>query len=843
MHNEAVVLLFMFVGLTLGIVVTQLIAVYGESVPYTVVIFLLGGILACSATGALGAWSDSIIDWVNIDADVMLFVFLPPLIFGEAMNLNWHHVRGALIQSLILAGPGVVIGALVMGAITKALLPYDWSWELCFLFGSILSATDPVAVVALLKSANASPKLTILIVGESLLNDGTAMVMFTLFYNMLSGDHYNFGSVTAFFVEAAIGSVVLGFVFGFATLIWLRSASRPLKESDIFIQISITICCAYLVFFAAQYGLEISGVLACCGAGVVLCIYAAPIIVSHESMHSVWAMIEWIGNTLIFILAGLIIGRRTLQHVQAMDWFYCILLYLFLMGLRVVIILILYPFLSTIGHKCNVKEAIFMSWAGLRGALGMALALLVKNSKTLNISDSEASRLFFYVGGIAALTLIINATFAKNMLNWLGLLDTNSVQKTLVIRKIKGKLRNKINQMIEDLSPQLGAQAIEEVRQSCSLLREDDVDAEQVKVELDRLSRVSYYSSNTINGSFNQQRSWWGWCMGEAPPIVVKKRRNSISRSKSVAEVKGLVSKSLNSVNQRSNNSGLIKALILYFRKIFLEIVRVKYWHLIESGTLPRLSHSAQYLLYTVDVGLDTSDSIDGFHDWTCVEAEISNKAWYHRLLHSVGQYSPAWLTWIHYFIAKFDARKEKRSVYLLTAFITAHEHAQKKIHSFVDEMEEDEETTESAITPEEKFILAQSEQVVQKAKHLLNSMSPSTVHQIQVKQTARAVLAKEAELVKVMLQEGLLTPTDAEELLEEIGVDTAEIERSRNSMYATDRTLFAKKHEEDQRDNRNIAEEEGSSLTHRRPQDTSSSNLISLGHESADLYKSLLEE
>ena len=66
-----------------------------------------------------------------------------------------------------------------------------------------------------------------------------------------------------------------------------------------------------------------------------------------------------------------------------------------------------------------------MSWAGLRGALGMALALLVKNSKSLNISDAEASRLFFYVGGIAALTLIINATFAKNMLNWLGLLDSN----------------------------------------------------------------------------------------------------------------------------------------------------------------------------------------------------------------------------------------------------------------------------------------------------------------------------------------------------------------------------------------------------------------------------------
>jgi hypothetical protein len=77
---------------------------------------------------------------------------------------------------VLLAGPGVVIGAVLMGVFAKFLLPYNWSWNLAMVFGSILSATDPVAVVALLKSAGASPKLTILIVGESLLNDGTAMV-------------------------------------------------------------------------------------------------------------------------------------------------------------------------------------------------------------------------------------------------------------------------------------------------------------------------------------------------------------------------------------------------------------------------------------------------------------------------------------------------------------------------------------------------------------------------------------------------------------------------------------------------------------------------------------------
>ena len=97
------------------------------------------------------------------------------------MGLNWYHVKGGIIQATILAGPGVLFGAVMMSVITKYLLPYNWNWNLAMTFGLILSATDPVAVVALLKSACASPKLTILIVGESLLNDGTAMVLLLCF--------------------------------------------------------------------------------------------------------------------------------------------------------------------------------------------------------------------------------------------------------------------------------------------------------------------------------------------------------------------------------------------------------------------------------------------------------------------------------------------------------------------------------------------------------------------------------------------------------------------------------------------------------------------------------------
>ena len=127
----------------------------------------------------------------------------------------------------------------------------------------------------------------------------------------------------------------------------------------------------------AQYVLKISGVLACCGAGIVLSWLAPPIILSHETMHHVWGMIEWVLNTLIFLLAGLIIGNRVINKVAAMDWFYVIVLYVIVMTGRLFTIGVLYPWISTIGHKCTKNEAIFMSWAGLRGVQTFLFFLLV----------------------------------------------------------------------------------------------------------------------------------------------------------------------------------------------------------------------------------------------------------------------------------------------------------------------------------------------------------------------------------------------------------------------------------------------------------------------------------
>jgi NhaP-type Na+/H+ or K+/H+ antiporter len=86
----------------------------------------------------MGVLGESIIRWVNIDGDLILYVFLPALIFGEAMNLNWYQVKGGFMQALLLAGPGVIIGAFSMGMICYCIMPFGWSWNLSMIFGSVI---------------------------------------------------------------------------------------------------------------------------------------------------------------------------------------------------------------------------------------------------------------------------------------------------------------------------------------------------------------------------------------------------------------------------------------------------------------------------------------------------------------------------------------------------------------------------------------------------------------------------------------------------------------------------------------------------------------------------------
>lgn len=189
-----VAILFIGVSLFLGMASRHLLA--GTVVPYTVALLLLGiglGGLEYGTTNGLGLLGDSIRMWANIDPNLILFVFLPALLFESSFAMDFHQIKRGFTQMLLLAAPGVVISTFFLGVVLVKIFPYDWSWSTGLLLGGLLSATDPVAVVALLKELGASKKLSTLIEGESLMNDGTAIVVFRLYLQLVLGQNFSAG--------------------------------------------------------------------------------------------------------------------------------------------------------------------------------------------------------------------------------------------------------------------------------------------------------------------------------------------------------------------------------------------------------------------------------------------------------------------------------------------------------------------------------------------------------------------------------------------------------------------------------------------------------------------------
>ncbi len=142
-------LVFLFFALFAGALITYLLSRMSTELPYTVVVFAFGAIISgiFNSITKEDTLNRSILLWDNFEPHLILYVFLPALLFGEAMSLNFHHVRGAFGSALLLAGPGAIFGTFAVGAIAKWFLPYNWPWNLCFVFGSILCATDPVGKI------------------------------------------------------------------------------------------------------------------------------------------------------------------------------------------------------------------------------------------------------------------------------------------------------------------------------------------------------------------------------------------------------------------------------------------------------------------------------------------------------------------------------------------------------------------------------------------------------------------------------------------------------------------------------------------------------------------------
>lgn len=411
-------ILFLMVTVGIGGLVHETLHYFHSSIPYTVCILVLGMLVgAAKEAFDFGELGQSMERWGKIDPHMLLYSFLPALLFGDGCTINFHLIKKTFGQILLLACPGVLLGSFLTACVAKFVLPYGWSWDLSMAFGSILAATDPVAVVALLKAVGASPKLTMLIAGESLLNDGTAVVIFSLFLRMIQGERFDGPAIVEFAAKVSLGGPAVGLACGLLCILLLNFSD------DSHVEVAYTVSFSYLSFYIAESIAGVSGVLSTVTFAVTFAAYAWPYVKNHHVTHEIWHFVEFSFNTVLFILSGFIIGMQLHQYlgvyIKGEEFAYLVVLYIFAILIRSVMFALFFPILQQLGYGVTLKECAIMVWGGLRGAIGLALAIVIEHEPKVEKKDSI--RIFFFVGGIAVMTMLINATTAKALMVKLGM--------------------------------------------------------------------------------------------------------------------------------------------------------------------------------------------------------------------------------------------------------------------------------------------------------------------------------------------------------------------------------------------------------------------------------------
>lgn len=451
-------LIFFLISMATGIVVWWGYEILPRKMwkpPFTVMIFLIGiGISAWSESQDLGHFGDTIRDAQNVGPSVILFVLLPPLIFESSYSMDFHVFAKVSYQSLWLAGPGLIMITLLVGSLIYGIFDFSWDISTSFLLASILAATDPVAVVAALNSLGAPKKLSSLIDGESLLNDGSAFVLFSVFLELAAGVDKSVDDIFVEFVRLTLGAVAWGYGMGLLTVFCLS-----IVFDDMLTEISIALVAMISTFLLAEVELKVSGILSVVVFGLYLSLHGqwafSPEV--KESFTTILEQLSFFATIVIFFLSGVVgydkmFSSSTQVGDESRNWGYLILLFILLNLFRFLVVAVSYPLLSRMGYGLSWKEAALISWGGLRGAVGLALGLLVEAEK--NIPEKDRNLINFFVSGVVILSLLLNGTTTDLFYKYLAIYPVNPYRK-FIFRKAIDEIearqsRNHIKQLKAD---------------------------------------------------------------------------------------------------------------------------------------------------------------------------------------------------------------------------------------------------------------------------------------------------------------------------------------------------------------------------------------------------------
>ncbi|MDT0164617.1 sodium:proton antiporter [Actinotalea sp. AC32] len=347
---------------------------------------------------------------------VVVFLFLPVLVFAAALGIDLRAFTRNLGAILALAIPAFVLSAALVGLALHAAL--GTAVAVALLFGALISATDPVAVVAVFREVGVPRRLLTLVEGESLLNDGVAIVLVAILVDAATGGSVSVAAGVVDFAVVFVGGVVIGAVVGLvaaAALPWLDRLSAA----------ALSLAVAYGSFVLADEVLGVSGVMATAAAGMVLS-GLAPSRASAEvraMWDELWEGLDHAANAVLFLLIGLVIGPVALgEHLGPV-----LLATAVVLATRALAVVPVVWVLERVAHipRLGWRNEAVLVWGGLRGGVALALALALPEEL------AERELLVALTGGVVLATLLLNATTVRALVHRLGLDRTTTGDRLL----------------------------------------------------------------------------------------------------------------------------------------------------------------------------------------------------------------------------------------------------------------------------------------------------------------------------------------------------------------------------------------------------------------------------
>ncbi|SDM30549.1 cation:proton antiporter [Chryseobacterium taihuense] len=331
--------------------------------------------------------------WVDIDVKgleeylenshldrLIIDVFLGFLLFAGALHTNWGNLRSQIKPIASFALGGVVLSTVIIAGLfyfIAGLLGIEISFVYCLIFGALISPTDPIAVLGILKQAGVPKKTESVIVGESLFNDGIGVVLFIALLDTLRVGEFDLGHFGLLFMQEAVGGILLGLVYGYFLHLLLKAVDH--YETEILITLAFVMGGYYL---ANHF--HISGALSMVVMGLMVGNFRKSLSMSdttQEYVNKFWELVDVVLNALLFILIAFVLIEVDFKIEYVILGIVSVLIILFTRAFLVYLPLSIFPKFFNL----NRADARIISWGGLRGGLSLALVLSLPHNSSKEI--------------------------------------------------------------------------------------------------------------------------------------------------------------------------------------------------------------------------------------------------------------------------------------------------------------------------------------------------------------------------------------------------------------------------------------------------------------------------